>query len=110
MRGSEICPKILIRSDTAAEDINVEEDDIIIVDQNHFFEETTFCLEAPIYGFLNTWIEGIKTVEPTKQSLWVIEEIKTILEEMSLTENSTRCESTGIAHIVPEDVKGYLFG
>lgn len=110
MRGSEICPKILIRSDSTAEDNNVEDDDIIIVDQNHFFEEITFCLEAPIYGFLNTWMEGIKRVEPTKQSLWVIEEIKTILEEMSLTENSSRCKSTETEHIVPEDVKGYLFG
>lgn len=29
---------------------------------------------------------------------------------MSLTEISTRCESTGIKDIVPEEVKVYLFG
>lgn len=103
------CPKILIKNDSIAEDLDVKEGNIRIVDQENFLEEITYWLEKPLYHLLKTWIEGIKTVLPNNENQWVMEEVETILEEMFFKENSTRSKIDENLHAVPDDVKEYLF-
>nr|XP_022309912.1 uncharacterized protein LOC111115457 [Crassostrea virginica] len=110
LRGVEKGPKILITSDSIAKDCDRKADDIILVDQDHFLKELTQCLEGPLCEMLNKWIKNVETLTPTKKNQWVMEEIKTIREEMAFQEISRNPQSPGIANFVPCDIKNHLLG
>lgn len=59
---------------------------------------------------LNKWIKNVETLTPTKKNQWVMEEIKTIREEMAFQEISRNPQSPGITNFVPCDIKNHLLG
>ena len=67
-------------------------------------------IEDPICRLLDKWEQEIETVTQTKHTVWVTNEIGNIRKQMKFEEGiAPESSSIGYAHIVPENVREYLF-
>lgn len=81
-----------------------------IVDKDHVRQEIIACIEDPFSRLLYKWKQEIETVTQTKHTVWVTNEIGNIRKQMKFEEVvAPESSSLGYAHIVPENVREYLF-
>lgn len=110
------CHRILIKSDTDCEELDIKDDHIIVVNQNkeRIQEIITTCLEVPLHHMLQRWKESLKTDTSTTVVLRLIDEIEDISKQMVLEKRKDTTifpveTKVGTNCIVPDDVKTYLF-
>ena len=87
-----------------------EKSGIIIVHKDHVLQAIISCLEDPISRVLDKWTQKFETAPQTKHTIRIIQEIRNIRKQMKFEEViAPEYSSLGYEHIVPENVKEYLF-
>ncbi|XP_022303457.2 uncharacterized protein LOC111111019 isoform X2 [Crassostrea virginica] len=105
----ESCHKILVKPKSVPEK-TPEKNSMVIVDEDHVRQAIISCLEDPISRVLDKWTQKFETAPQTKHTVRIIKEIRNIRKQMKFEEViAPESSSHGYEHIVPENVKDYLF-
>ena len=109
MSLDEACHKILVKPKSISEK-TPEKNGMVIVDKDHVQQAIIACLEDPISRVLDLWIHKLEIAPQTKHTVRIIKEIRNIRKQMKFEKDiSPESSSLGYEHIVPENVKDYLF-
>ena len=83
---------------------------MVIVDKDHVQQAILSCLEDPISRVLDLWTKKFETAPQTQHTVRIIKEIRNIRKQMKFEEViAPESSRLGYQHIVPENVKDYLF-
>ena len=106
---NEACHKILVKPKSVPEK-TPEKNGLVIVDKDHVQQAIISCLEDPISRVLDLWAQKFETAPQTKHTVRIIKEIRNIRKQMKFEEViAPESSRLGYEHIVPENVKNYLF-
>lgn len=98
--------KILVTSTSEM----LSRNNMFIVGRAHVKQTVIKCLEDPISHLLDRWMQDLGSVAPTNKTVRITKAIENIRKQMKLEETND-VSSTGSSnqHIVPENVKEYLY-
>ena len=87
----------------------MKNENYITAGQDNVRQAITICLEDPLRCLLNKWKQEIESTVQTKPNLWLITEIENITKHLLSEVTTSRSKNSRCEHIVPQNVKDYLF-